>query len=87
MLVFRLLLGISKFFLILKLTPVWRNSTNSQHNCGPKHRCKEGSRMVLGCIYLSNAIFKMRIQEKVVAAGLPLFPHAELTGYAFFFFF
>lgn len=42
--------------------------------------------MVLGCIYLSNAIFKMRIQEKGVAAGLHLFPHAELTGYAFLFF-
>lgn len=36
MLVFQLPLGISKFFLILKLTPVWRNYTNSQHGCGPK---------------------------------------------------
>lgn len=29
---FQLPLGISKFFLILKLTPVWRNYTNSQHS-------------------------------------------------------
>lgn len=32
MVAFQLPLGISKFFLILKLTPVWRNYTNSQHS-------------------------------------------------------
>lgn len=85
MVVFQFLLGISKFFLILKLTPVWRNYTNSQHSCGPKHRCKEGSLMVPSCISLSNPIFKMRIQEKGVAAGSHLFPHAELIGNAFLF--
>lgn len=36
MLVFQFPLGISKFFLILELTPVWRNYINSQHGCGPE---------------------------------------------------
>jgi len=43
--------------------------------------------MVLGCIQISYPIFKMRIQEKGVAAGLHSFPQAELLGYAFLFLF
>lgn len=84
--VFRLLLGISEFFLILKLTPVWRNYTSSRHSCGPKQGHKGGSCMVLGCIYLTNPIFRTKMPEQGGAAALHLFPHAELWGYAFLLF-
>lgn len=42
--------------------------------------------MVLGCVCLSNPIFKMKIQEKGILAGLHLSPHAKPMGYTFLFF-
>lgn len=63
MLEFPRLSEISKFFLIFKLTQVWRNYPDPQPSCGPKHRYKESSLMVRSCVYLSNAIFKMRVLQ------------------------
>lgn len=87
MLVFQLPLGISKFFLILELTPVWRNYINSQHGCGPEQEVRSATSWSYTCLHLSDPVYKMRIQEKGVAAGLHLFSHAEFMGYAFLLFF